>query len=267
MATWTRKETLKLIELWSSEDIQAQLEGCKRNKLVFEKIASEMRKEGFERTFQQCREKTKKLRQEYKKIKDKLRETGQEGRQYLISKFEYFEVLDKIFGNKPATQPKVIIDSMAGITTVDSEISDSDDSVMPKESDPDYPGTSSTATVDNDDDNQNNTSCDVTDGNSKKDVKPLVSGKKKRRRQIEVLQDTMKGMTNEVVEAQKASDQLFAQLEEKRMKMEEAQQEREAKMRRDDQEFQMRVFQLLTGGTGYPMVQSPAPVFPPYSGH
>ena len=41
----------------------------------------------------------------------------------------------------------------------------------------------------------------------------------------------MKGMINEVVEAQKASDQLFAQLEEKRMKMEEAQQEREAKMR------------------------------------
>ena len=27
---------------------------------------------------------------------------------------------------------------------------------MPKESDPDYPGTSSTATVDNDDDNQHN---------------------------------------------------------------------------------------------------------------
>ena len=261
-------ETLKLIELWSAEDIQIQLEGCKRNKLVFEKIASEMRKKGFERTFQQCREKTKKLRQEYKKIKDKLRETGQEGRQYLISKFEYFEVLDKILGNKPATQPKVIIDSMAGVATVNSEfeISDSDESVMPKESDPDYPGNSSTATVENDDDNQGNTSSDVTDGNSKKCVKPPVSGKKKRRHQIEVLQDTMKGMINEVVEAQKASDQLFAQLEEKRMKMEEAQQEREAKMRRDDQEFQMRVFQLLTGATAYPMSQPiPPPVLPPYS--
>ena len=73
----------------------------------------------------------------------------------------------------------------------------------------------------------------------------------------------MKGMINEVVEAQKSSDQLFAQLEEKRMKMEEAQQEREEKMRRDDQEFQMRVFQLLTG---YHMSQPPL-VFPPYSGN
>ena len=51
---------------------------------------------------------------------------------------------------------------------MDSEISDSDDSIMFKESDPDYPGTSSTATVDDDDDNQNNISSDITDGNSKK---------------------------------------------------------------------------------------------------
>ena len=46
---------------------------------------------------------------------------------------------------------------MAGISTVDSEISDSADSIMLKESAPDYPGTGSTATVDNDDNNQNNT--------------------------------------------------------------------------------------------------------------
>ena len=63
-------------------------------------------------------------------------------------------MLDKIFGNKPATQPNVNIDSMAGITTVGSKISDNDDSVIPKESDPDYPVTSITGTVDNDDDNQ-----------------------------------------------------------------------------------------------------------------
>ena len=31
MATSTRQETLKLIEIWGREIIQAQLEGCKRN--------------------------------------------------------------------------------------------------------------------------------------------------------------------------------------------------------------------------------------------
>ena len=39
----------------------------------------------------------------------------------------------------------------------------------------------------------------------------------------------LKGMINVAVEAQKASDQLFAQLEEKRMKMEEAQKRTEGK--------------------------------------
>ena len=55
-----------------------------------------------------------------------------------------------------------------------------------------------------------------------------MSGKKQRR-QIEVLQDTTKGMINEVVEAQKALDQLYEQFEGKGMKMEEAQQKQEAK--------------------------------------
>ena len=59
-----------------------------------------------------------------------------------------------VFGNKPATQAKVAIDSMADKTIVETEMSDSDESVMPRESDPDNPGTSSTCTVDVDDDNQ-----------------------------------------------------------------------------------------------------------------
>ena len=108
---------------------------------------------------------------------------------------------------------------------------------MPKESDQDYPGTSSTATVDDNNDNQNNTSSNITDGNSKK-MLSLQFLAKKQRYQIEILKDTMKGMINEVVEAHKVSDQLFAQLEEQCMKMEEAQEEREAKMCQDDH-FQM----------------------------
>ena len=42
-------------------------------------------------------------------MKDKICQTGQEGRQYLISKFVYCEILDNILGNQPATQPKVIL--------------------------------------------------------------------------------------------------------------------------------------------------------------
>ena len=62
-------------------------------------------------------------------------------------------------------------------------------------------------------------------------------------------QDAMKGMIKQVVEAQKEPDKKFLKSAEKRMKMEEAQQEREAQMHRDDQKFQMRVFKMMLSGS------------------
>ena len=53
-------------------------------------------------------------------MKEKICGTGQEGRQYLITKFVYFEILDNILGNRPATPPKMII-------TVALEIASCDD--------------------------------------------------------------------------------------------------------------------------------------------
>jgi len=253
MAAWTKEETLKLIELWSAEDIQTQLEGCKRNKQVFEKLAAQLRDEGYDRTFQQCREKTKKLRQDYKKVKDKIKQTGEEGRRHLIAKFEYFEVMDAFLANRPATQPKVVIDSLAGQCTSNAD-SDSDDSVQPAGSTTVGNGNSTAATVDLDSSDEPTVNVkqkpkESADLKPPVDVKPVISSKKKRKRQIEIVQDTMKGVIKQVVEAQKESDQKFVELEEKRMKMEQAQQEREAQMRRDDQEFQMRVYQMMLTGS------------------
>ena len=65
---WSRDEILKLIELWGDS---AQPEGCKRNQDIFDKIATDLRDASFERTGKQCREKIKKLKGEYRKVKDK----------------------------------------------------------------------------------------------------------------------------------------------------------------------------------------------------
>ena len=62
-------------------------------------------------------------------------------------------------------------------------------------------------------------------------------------------QDTMKGMIKQVVEAQKEPDKKFLKSEEKRMKVEEAQQEREAQIHCDDQKFQMCVFKMMLSGS------------------
>ena len=125
--------------------------------------------------------------------------------------------------------------------------------------------TSSTATVNASSD------CDDKESDTKPpnikthdEIKTVVSNKKKRKQQIDVMQDAMKGMVKEVLEAQKTSNKLFAELEEIRMRMEEAQQERELQMCREDQEFQMRVLQMLTGSY---LPQPPVDMFLPYPGN
>ena len=77
---WTDAETFKLIELWGDQSIQEQLEGCKKNRQVFEKINKQMCEAGYKRTLSQCRDKIKKLRGDYRKIKDAIRETGNENK-------------------------------------------------------------------------------------------------------------------------------------------------------------------------------------------
>ena len=57
MSTWTDNEMFKLIEIWGDKTIQEQLEGCKRNKDVYEKISKFMCKARYDRTGTQCREK------------------------------------------------------------------------------------------------------------------------------------------------------------------------------------------------------------------
>ena len=54
-------------------------------------------------------------------MKDKIHQTGQQGRQYLISKVVCFNALDNILGKRPATKPMVVIDNLSGKSEVDIE--------------------------------------------------------------------------------------------------------------------------------------------------
>ena len=57
---------------------------------------------------EQCCEKMKKLKAEYKKIKDKQNETGQ-GR---YPEWNYFDCMDAVLDHKPATQLPVVVNSL-----------------------------------------------------------------------------------------------------------------------------------------------------------
>ena len=42
MANWTDAKVFHLIKLWGEEELQEQVEGAKRNKHVFERLADEV---------------------------------------------------------------------------------------------------------------------------------------------------------------------------------------------------------------------------------
>ena len=62
MVMWSDSEVVHLIEQWGEEGVQEQLEGAKRNKHVYDKIAKGMREQGSNKTGVQCRAKMKKLK-------------------------------------------------------------------------------------------------------------------------------------------------------------------------------------------------------------
>ena len=67
-AGWSNEETKTLVSIWGEANVQNQLDGVVRNKVVYEKIAVEMGKLGFERNWQQCRTKIKNLTHKYRKV-------------------------------------------------------------------------------------------------------------------------------------------------------------------------------------------------------
>ena len=72
MVSWTE-------QTWSDSDIQFQLEGCKKNREIYEKIA---------RNAVQCRDK---IKGEYRKIKDHSNETGNNKKHW-----RFYDAMNKV---------------------------------------------------------------------------------------------------------------------------------------------------------------------------
>ena len=81
---------------------------------------------GYSQTYEQCREKMKKLRTEYKKISDKRKETGQ-GR---YPEWDYFDTMGDVLVHKPSTQPEVVGDALADSQAQNTQTEDNDDDLQ-----------------------------------------------------------------------------------------------------------------------------------------
>ncbi|XP_062977813.1 uncharacterized protein LOC134395582 [Elgaria multicarinata webbii] len=74
--SWRYQETLDLLEIWGESKIQEQLRSSHRNIYFFQYIAGEMAARGHERTALECRNKTKVMRLEYKRVVDHNSRSG-----------------------------------------------------------------------------------------------------------------------------------------------------------------------------------------------
>ncbi len=253
-AAWCDEETIKLVEIWGDEEIQALLEGCTRNNHIYDKIARGMVEAGYERSGVQCRDKIKKLKGEYKKVKDHNNETGKRRKAWKL-----YDCMNEVLGNKPATRPPIVIDSLEDVVesdgTGDEEVTGADvDNVLMPEDD---------ANGDGGTNKENEVTGEKKDDDVKVEQvekKPRVKKEKqKKRTRDDKFEKTMDGIVEKLTKSQKESDKMFMELEEKRMKLEERMmemedhrfredKEREECQRREEREFQFKMMMMQQGG-------------------
>ena len=235
---WSDSETFKLIELWSEEGVQEQLEGSKRNKHVYARLSSELEKHGIVKSGEQCRGKVKKLRQEYKKIKDGHNQTGR-GR----TKWKFYDQLNELLGNRPATRPPVVLETLeSNCVSVEEVCKDMSEDEMGSE------GTLESSQVDTPTSRDDS----LSQPGSSREKEPASGsyetperktgskGKKRKRSKGEVLEDVMRKVMKTVTEGMKESDKMLLEFEKERMKFEEQQ-------KREERQFQLQMMQLLMG--------------------
>lgn len=91
-SNWTDPEIVELLQLWSDEAVQVELESSLRNQRVFDRIASILLEKGIYRSGDQCREKIKKMKLEYRRIKDNLK----------MRSWRFYDVMDRVLANRPS---------------------------------------------------------------------------------------------------------------------------------------------------------------------
>ncbi|XP_055015552.1 zinc finger protein with KRAB and SCAN domains 2 isoform X2 [Boleophthalmus pectinirostris] len=93
---WIDAEVQALLSVYATAKMKGDCEGHKKNSKIFERISEELENFGVHHTPKQCREKVKKLKQDYKKIKDYNNLSGAE-----IKTGKWYDILDNILGHRP----------------------------------------------------------------------------------------------------------------------------------------------------------------------
>ena len=144
--TWSNRETAVLLAKWSDKTIQRQLRGAVRNVVPFRVIADELRRQGFELNFKQCREKIKVVKKHYKETVDSLRRSGvgvesEDDLEDVHIKFRWFGEMHGVMGRRAAVNPPSLLDT-SDLHRQRSSTADTAEDSLPMTRSVDLPGPS-----------------------------------------------------------------------------------------------------------------------------
>ncbi|XP_046863153.1 uncharacterized protein LOC124456888 [Xenia sp. Carnegie-2017] len=110
---WSDEATHCLISLWAEETIQVSLDACKSARAtsnVYKILLSQLEENGYKGfTLKELINKIKKLRQRYRKEKERSRQTGMG----VLKKWKFFNEIDAFLTVRHDVNPLKIIDTMA----------------------------------------------------------------------------------------------------------------------------------------------------------
>lgn len=107
-ARWTTDETNVLLNLWSSNEVQSQLDGTVRDAEVYRILSMKFREAGFHRTGAQIKTRIKILKRAYRIEKGKLDSESCSGKNL----FRYYQQMDRVLGDGTASPPPVVLEEV-----------------------------------------------------------------------------------------------------------------------------------------------------------
>ncbi|XP_036978107.1 uncharacterized protein LOC119032725 isoform X1 [Acanthopagrus latus] len=122
LCSWSSAEVQALVTLWADPSVQEELLLSTRNTRVYTHLSDKLASLGFNKAPNKCREKIKKLKQEYKRIKNGQQEGGRTN----IRTSVWFAIMDDVLSSKAVeeqcsetTQPSLLSQTQS-VMDVDS---------------------------------------------------------------------------------------------------------------------------------------------------
>ena len=255
MAGWSQEETFSLIAIWGSDSVQEQLKGSKRNKSIFIRVAQELSAMGYSRTAEQCREKIKKMKAEYRK-----RKSNQEA--FAGKEWKFLNAMDRVMSYETAGEDNVRLSPLPQLTIALENRSSRDEGACNRGEETPNEGhvpprhsqqcPSSSGQTNTDDVDGNNTGTPTTTAATQKRRRECDQATRSNPIHLHQLNSPSlmaieTQLLVKLIELQNASEKRQLEFEEKRMRFEERMMERDDQRRREDRQFQLQMMSVIMG--------------------